>query len=56
MELAPGSGYTQEMVQMYLCTDGLPISLSPLYKGENDIRDVIQNRDPRFCTKCNESR
>lgn len=43
-----GSGYTQEMVQMYLCTDGLPISLSPLYKGENDIRDVIQNRDPRF--------
>ncbi|MEO6134135.1 MAG: RagB/SusD family nutrient uptake outer membrane protein [Ginsengibacter sp.] len=43
-----GSGYTQEMVRMYLCKDGLPIGLSPLYQGENDIRDVIKNRDPRF--------
>ena len=43
-----GSGYTQEMVQMYLCTDGLPISLSPLYKGENDIDLLIKNRDPRL--------
>lgn len=43
-----GSGYTQEMVRMYLCTDGKPISLSPLYQGENDIRDIIKNRDPRF--------
>lgn len=43
-----GSGYTQEMIRMYLCTDGLPIALSQLYRGENDIRDVIQNRDPRL--------
>lgn len=43
-----GSGYTQEMVRMYLCTDGKPIALSPLYQGENDIRDIIKNRDPRF--------
>lgn len=43
-----GSGYTQDMIRMYLCTDGLPISLSPLYMGENDIREVIQNRDPRL--------
>lgn len=43
-----GSGYTQDMVRMYLCTDGLPIGLSPLYKGEKDIRDVVANRDPRF--------
>ncbi len=43
-----GSGYSQDMVRTYLCTDGLPISLSPLYVGENDIRDVIKNRDPRF--------
>lgn len=43
-----GSGYTQEMMRMYLCTDGLPIALSQLYEGENDIRDVIQNRDPRL--------
>lgn len=43
-----GSGYTQEMVRLYLCTDGLPISISPLYQGENDINAVIKNRDPRF--------
>ncbi|MEO6001199.1 MAG: RagB/SusD family nutrient uptake outer membrane protein [Chitinophagaceae bacterium] len=43
-----GSGYTQEMVRMYLCKDGLPIGLSPLYQGENDIRNVIANRDPRL--------
>jgi hypothetical protein len=36
------------MVQMYLCTDGLPISLSPLYKGESDIDLLIKNRDPRL--------
>ncbi len=43
-----GSGYTQDMIRMYLCTDGLPIAMSPLYKGEDDIRDVIQDRDPRL--------
>lgn len=41
------SGYTREMVRMYLCTDGLPISLSPLYKGDGDLRNVVLNRDPR---------
>lgn len=43
-----GSGYTQDMVRLYLCSDGLPVGLSPLYQGERDIRDVIKNRDPRF--------
>lgn len=43
-----GSGFTQDMVRLYLCTDGLPIGLSPLYQGEKDIRDLIKNRDPRF--------
>jgi len=42
------SGFTQDMVGMYLCSDGLPKKLSPLYKGENDIRDVVQNRDQRL--------
>ena len=41
------SGYTREFVRMYLCTDGLPISLSPLYKGDGDLRTVAVNRDPR---------
>ena len=27
-----GSGYTQDLIRTYLCTDGLPISKSPLYK------------------------
>lgn len=43
-----GSGFTQDMVGMYLCSDGLPISVSPLYQGEKDIRDVVKNRDQRF--------
>src|SRR6185312_14034820 len=42
-----GSGLTKGMMDMYLCTDGLPISVSPLYKGDTDIRVVIVNRDPR---------
>jgi hypothetical protein len=41
-------GYTREFVRSYLCTDGLPISLSPLYKGDADLRDVAVNRDPRL--------
>jgi starch-binding outer membrane protein, SusD/RagB family len=40
-------GYTREFVRSYLCTDGLPISLSPLYKGDADLRDFAVNRDPR---------
>ncbi len=42
-----GSGLTKAMMDMYLCTDGLPISVSPLYKGDTDIRVIIVNRDPR---------
>ena len=43
-----GSGITKDMVNMYLCSDGLPISKSPLYQGDADIRKVILNRDPRL--------
>lgn len=43
-----GSGITNEMLRSYLCTDGLPSSVSPLYKGDQDIRLLIQNRDPRL--------
>jgi len=42
-----GSGITNEMMRMYLCSDGRPISLSPLYQGDLDIRQVILNRDQR---------
>ena len=43
-----GSGITKDMVDMYLCSDGKPISISSLYQGDHDIRQVIQNRDPRL--------
>lgn len=41
-------GATKSMVEDYLCTDGLPISLSPLYQGDAQIEDVFMNRDPRL--------
>jgi starch-binding outer membrane protein, SusD/RagB family len=41
-------GATKSFVEDYLCTDGLPISLSPLYRGDAKIEDVFINRDPRL--------
>lgn len=41
-------GATKSFVEDYLCTDGLPISLSPSYFGDAKIEDVFINRDPRL--------
>jgi len=41
-------GATKSMVEDYLCIDGLPISISPLYQGDAKIEDVFVNRDPRL--------
>ena len=41
-------GATKSMVEAYLCTDGLPISLSPLYQGDEVYEDIWENRDPRL--------
>ncbi len=41
-----GYGITHEMIQMYLCTDGLPYALSPLYQGDS-LNLIEINRDPR---------
>ena len=41
-------GATKSLVEDYLCTDGLPISLSPLYKGDEKFEDIFENRDPRL--------
>ncbi|MCG8319657.1 MAG: RagB/SusD family nutrient uptake outer membrane protein [Cytophagales bacterium] len=41
-------GATKSLVEDYLCTDGLPITLSPLYQGDEQIEDVFENRDPRL--------
>ena len=45
-------GTTKSMVEDYLCTDGLPITLSPLYQGDEVFRNIFENRDPRLrqCT------
>jgi hypothetical protein len=42
------SGYTRFAVRSYLCTDGLPISVSTLYKGDKGLDSIEVNRDPRL--------
>lgn len=44
----PMNGPSKAAVESYLCTDGLPIALSPLYKGDNSIANVLANRDKRL--------
>jgi len=41
-------GLTKSAVESYLCTDGKPITLSPLYQGDDTITDVVANRDERL--------
>ena len=41
-------GATKDFIDDYLCTDGLPISQSPLYMGDNSIESTFMNRDPRM--------
>jgi hypothetical protein len=41
-------GATKNFVEDYLCTDGLPITLSPLYQGDASYQDIFANRDPRL--------
>ncbi|HRN55476.1 MAG TPA: RagB/SusD family nutrient uptake outer membrane protein, partial [Agriterribacter sp.] len=42
------TGLSKQLVDDYLCQDGLPVSLSPLYLGDDSIARVITNRDPRL--------
>ncbi len=42
------TGITKSMVDSYLATDGLPISLSNNYTGDATLTQVVQNRDPRL--------
>jgi starch-binding outer membrane protein, SusD/RagB family len=43
-----GNSLTKELADSYLCTDGLPISLSPLFIGNSTVGEEFQNRDPRM--------
>ncbi|MVT12247.1 RagB/SusD family nutrient uptake outer membrane protein [Chitinophaga tropicalis] len=42
------TGFSKNFVRSFLCTDGLPTSLSPLYKGDDSLEAEATNRDPRF--------
>lgn len=41
-------GLTKSAVDAYLCNDGLPISLSPKYMGDDNIKNQRANRDKRM--------
>lgn len=41
-------GATKDLVEDYLCADGLPITLSLLYEGDETIETLFENRDPRL--------
>lgn len=42
------TGVTKSLVDNYLCADGLPISVSPLYKGDHTLANTISDRDSRL--------
>lgn len=46
--LALDRGVTKNLVDDYLCSDGLPVALSPLYDGDGTLQNVVTNRDPRL--------
>ena len=46
--LANAQYVSAKLADMYLCQDGLPISVSPLFKGYDKIASEWQNRDNRM--------
>lgn len=44
----PQTGASKDAVESFLAKDGLPIGLSPLYKGDKTIANVMADRDPRM--------
>lgn len=41
-------GLSRSLVESFLCKDGLPVSISPEYKGDADLANEAANRDPRL--------
>lgn len=41
-------GGTRKLMDMFLCTDGLPVNISPLFKGYNGLTSEFENRDARM--------
>jgi hypothetical protein len=44
----PQTGASKDAVESFLASDGLPITISPLYQGDKTIDAVMTNRDPRL--------
>jgi hypothetical protein len=44
----PQTGTSKDAVESFLSKDGFPITVSPLYKGDKTIADVMTDRDPRL--------
>jgi starch-binding outer membrane protein, SusD/RagB family len=42
------TGASKNAIEAYLCKDGLPVTLSPLYKGDKTITNTMTDRDPRM--------
>jgi starch-binding outer membrane protein, SusD/RagB family len=42
------AGISKNALENYLCADGLPVTLSKVYKGDKLISDVLTDRDPRM--------
>lgn len=42
------AGASKSLIESYLCIDGKPIGISPLYKGDGTIEDELTSRDPRL--------
>lgn len=45
---ASQQGASKNVIEAYLCNDGLPVSISLAYKGDQKIEDVMTDRDPRI--------
>lgn len=48
MEFPNNNSITKQLADSYLCIDGKPISVSPLFEGHETLVDEMKNRDPRF--------
>ncbi|MCX2679265.1 RagB/SusD family nutrient uptake outer membrane protein [Galbibacter sp. EGI 63066] len=44
----PQTGVSRDAMETYLASDGLPITLSPLYQGDDGIENVMTDRDLRM--------
>jgi hypothetical protein len=43
-----GNGASKDFIESFLCVDGNPIALSPLYRGDDSVQMEMTNRDPRL--------